>query len=125
MRIKKEVERHKIEILIIRFGEHFYFYRNELDEFNEPKEKTTQIKIKGVFHETHSYVSNNVEDSTVYRIKPIPQILTLSDENANIKIGDYVEYNKKKYVVTGTNDYNNLGIATDISLEVIDSGSGF
>lgn len=106
-------------------GQDFIFKRAELDINNEPTDRyNTVATIQGLFHQTRGYITKNTNDGTQSRSKPQPQILTLLSEGSKLLLlGDELEYNQKRYTVTGVDDINNLGIALDISLEEIDNGT--
>lgn len=109
---------------ILAHGEEFTFHRPALSTFNEPTSNETLITLKGLFHQTRSYITRNITDGTVSRSQPQPMILTLvNPESQSLRIKDHVLYCNQKYLVTGINDINNLGIALEISLELIDNGT--
>jgi hypothetical protein len=122
---KSSFDVQKMKRFISRYGAEFVFKRYEKNEFGEPSSEFEEFKIFGVFHENNSYITKNVSDGTVARNKPQPQILTLVNENNVLKIGDITEYRQSKFQVTELNNVNNLSVAFDISLEVIDDGTGF
>lgn len=109
---------------ILAHGQEFVFHRPELSQFKEPTSNETPITIQGLFHQTRGYITRNTTDGTVSRSQPQPMVLTLVDTTSQtIQINDYMLYCNKKYLVTGINDINNLGIALEISLELIDNGT--
>lgn len=120
-----EFERHKVLIFLKRYGKQFCFYRQGKNEYGEPTGNKEEISVLGVFHEGAIYVSQNTNDGTKSRSKPQPQILILSDDNCKIKNGDNLQYGNNLYEVTELQDFNKLGIAFDISLEVIDNVSRY
>ena len=108
---------------ILAHGQEFVFHRPELNNFKEPTANETLITLQGLFHQTRGYITRNITDGTVSRSQPQPMILTLvNPESQSLKINDYVLYCNQKYLITGINDINNLGIALEISLELIDNG---
>ena len=122
MNINFQIER--ISQNIKHHGTEFTFKSFKLDEFNEPTKDYDEIQIKGLFHQSKSYVSSQTTNGTISRSKPKPMILTLIDEiSSSIQMNDIVKYHGNTYKVIESNDLNNLGIALDISLEMIDNGA--
>lgn len=114
----------KVTRAINTHGENFTFVRFGKDDYGQPSSETTEITIKGLFHQTRSYITKNISDGTISRSKPQPQILTLLTSNSSsIQLKDRITYTGKTYEVNGINDIGNLGIALDISLELIDDGT--
>lgn len=117
-------EREKIKRNILMHGCKFTFTRIIADEFEEDtQEDTGVVTIDGLFHQSRGYISqsSSSDDGRVIRSKPQPMILVLLDEYSELILsGDIVTYKGIKYRVTGKNNLNNLDIAYDISLEMID-----
>ena len=108
-------------------GKSFKFTRykkNEYHEFNY-NEVEMEVTLEGVFHEGGGYGGMlNIElysrdgGRTVTKMKPM--ILCLKNDDSTIldiddvvKVGDYI------YKVVEKNDIQNLGIAFEISLEIV------
>lgn len=109
---------------ILSHGTDFTFVRKALNEFNEPTENQTEITVHGLFHQTRGFITKTTTDGTVSRTKPQPQVLTLVDDTSkSIQKDDIMLYCNHKYLVVGINDINSLGIALEISLEMVDDGS--
>lgn len=105
-------------------GQEFSFKHHYKNTFGEPDAEFTTITVKGLFHQTRGYIQKTTSDGSITRSKPQPQILSLVNEDSSALIlDDILEYKDHTYRVTGVNDINNLGIALDISLEMIDDGS--
>lgn len=115
----------KVRRAIKTHGKVFIFTRQALNKFNEPTEESENLEsIHGLFHQTRSWIEQKTSEGTIKRSKPQPQILTLVDEAVkSLKIGDKLEYCGNTYKVSGIDNINNLDIAYDISLEMIDNGS--
>lgn len=108
---------------ILAHGQEFTFHRPTLNRFNEPTTNETLITLQGLFHQTRGYITRNTTDGTVSRSQPQPMVLTLvNPDTQSLQINDYVLYCNQKYRITGINDINNLGMALEISLELIDNG---
>lgn len=129
--INTRFEEYKLKRELKRNGTELVFYRHETDMFDEPTEETHEVaKLVALYHETNSYVSISVSDSTVQRTVKTPMLLCLTSDvkAAGLKIGDYVKIpnatsgGTKTYYITGMVDISDFGIITDISLEVIDDG---
>lgn len=127
MYYNKNFDRNKIKRFVERYGKEFTFKHFLVDEYGERKkdEEPLEIKITGVFHEVNSYITENVQDGTISRRKPQPMILVLATENFEVTHGDVVTYCNTDYEVVETLNVNNLGVAFDISLQVVDDGTGF
>lgn len=119
-------EREKIKRNILMHGCEFTFTRIVADEFEEDTQKETDVvSLNGLFHQSRGYISQSSgsDDGRIIRSKPQPMILVLLDEYSELILsGDIVTYKNTKYRVTGKNNLNNLDIAYDISLEMIDDG---
>ena len=119
-------EREKVKRNILMHGCQFTFSRVQKDEFEEDDSELIGVTtISGLFHQSRGYISQStsMNDGRVIRTKPQPMILVLIDEYSDLILpDDIVTYNQIKYRVTGKNDLNNLGLAYDISLEMIDDG---
>lgn len=120
-------EREKVKRNILMHGCEFTFTRDEKDDFEEDTgEMVDVVTLSGLFHQQRGYISQTtatMNDSKVIRKKPQPMILALCDEYSDLVLADdIVTYNQVEYRVTGKNNINNLGIAYDISLELIDDG---
>lgn len=114
----------KIKHNIDRHGTTYTFKRETLNEFKEPTgEIRTVAALKGLFHQVRGYIDKSTTDGTIRRSKPQPAILVLAEGSAfEIQLNDFIEVKGYKYTVTGTNNINNLDIAIDISLELVDNG---
>lgn len=114
----------KVKRAINTHGQEFTFYRKGLDDYGQPDQtKTTYITVKGLFHQTRSYITKNVSDGTISRSKPSPQILALNNPDMTLALKDELVFAGKTYIVTGVDNIGNLSIALDISLEIIDNGT--
>lgn len=101
-------------------GKEYTFLRNQVDEYGEPIGALSNVAtIKGIWHESQSYVSLKKEEASTVRSKPSPQILVMAEDAKPIQQDDFIEVDGQRYLVTGKHDPTNLGIAVDISLEVV------
>lgn len=109
----------KLSRIILVEGSNYVFTRDQLDEYGEPTGDSPPVAtIRGLWHESQSYVSLKKEEASTVRSKPSPQILVMADDARSIEQGDLLFTNGKKYTVSGIHDPTNLGVAADISLEV-------
>ena len=104
-------------------GSIFTFAKRTLNAFGESDISTTaKVIAKGLFHIESVYVSVVSSTGTRSQRKPTPMIMflhsDLQDKNT-LGIDDEVEYNGKKYKVTGISNPGELNITLDVSLEVV------
>ena len=115
-----KLQAHKIKRMIDTLGLEYTFKRDQLDQYKEPTgEKTDVANLKGIMHSSANYVSKSASDATIIQSKQSPQILTNDIAAKNLNINDEVTINNKIYKVSGVTDINCLGLAFDISLEVV------
>lgn len=118
-----EFQRNKVNRLIQQKGIELVFLRSSKNEFGESiKDQSEEIRIKGFYHETSSYVIRVASDDTASRSKPQPLIMCSIEDGKKIAKDDLLNYNGNKYTVTGLTNLNELDICYDISLEVIHDG---
>lgn len=123
MNLGLEFQRNKVNRLIQINGQEFSFKRQKKNEYGEPiKDDFDEVKVKGFYHESSSFVSKTSSDSTTYRSKPNPLILCTIDDGNKLRKNDVLEYNGKRYVVVDLTNLNELNICYDVSLEVIQDG---
>lgn len=111
---------HKIKRMIDTLGVMYQFNRDRLNKYKEPTgEQELIAELKGVLHSTASYVTKTATDGSTITAKQSPQILTNDPKAKLLHIDDKVTINNCIYKVTGVLDINMLGLAFDISLEVV------
>lgn len=115
----------KIRRLIKTQGELFLFQNRSADSFGEPSGDTTIILVRGVFHETTSYLSRTSAESTTVRTKPSPMILCLWEDAKNLPISCELLYNGKRYKIGDIKNVSEMNIAADISLEEVQAHGRF
>ena len=129
-RIKKQLATNGVDVLI---------YEKKKTKYGEvAKEINDQIPvrtIKAIYHESNGYVSENVSDSTIYRSKKSPMLLTDIDNlkilaNANV-IDPNVDFGHSNFIlclytnmnvlieIGGILNIEEYNVAFDISLEKI------
>lgn len=118
------LQRHKLAKSIDHYGKTYTFTRQKQNDFGEPEGLPNPVlTIKGLWHESQSYVTLNSQEGSVVRSKPSPQIMVLWEGDFPLEQGDLLEFRGYTYKVTGFHDPTNLGISIDISLEVVLSGN--
>ena len=111
---------HKVKRMIDTLGVMYQFNRDKLNKYKESTgEQELIAELKGVFHSTASYVTKTATDGSTITAKQSPQILTNDPKAKLLHIDDKVIIDNCTYKVTGVLDINMLGLAFDISLEVI------
>lgn len=111
---------HKVNRMIDTLGVMYQFNRDKLNKYKESTgEQELIAELKGVLHSTASYVTKTATDGSTITAKQSPQILTNDPKAKLLHIDDKVIIDNCTYKVTGVLDINMLGLAFDISLEVI------
>lgn len=111
---------HKVKRMIDTLGVMYQFNRDVLSKYKESTgEQELIAELKGVLHSTASYVTKTATDGSTVTAKQSPQILTNDAKAKLLHIDDKVIIDNCTYKVTGVLDINMLGLAFDISLEVI------
>lgn len=111
---------HKVKRMIDTLGVMYQFNRDRLNKYKEPTgEQELIAELKGVLHSTASYVTKTATDGSTIAAKQSPQILTNDPKAKLLHIDDKVIIDNCTYKVTGVLDINMLGLAFDISLEVV------
>lgn len=109
----------KVKKQLDRNGLVYEFTKVMKDEFNQNTESEETLLIKGIYHETNSFIKLSETDAGSVQRKKSPMILTLLDEQSKtLKQGDIVHINNVKYTVSGLLDIQNYGVVLDISLEM-------
>lgn len=111
---------HKVKRIIDTLGVVYQFNRDMLSKYKEPTGKQELVaELKGVMHSTASYATKTTTDGSTITAKQSPQILTNDPKAKLLHIDDKVIIDNCTYKVTGVLDINMLGLAFDISLEVV------
>lgn len=124
--INTKFEVYKVKRELKRSGKSFEFYRKALNDFGEPISDLQYVgKLKAIYHEENSNIQITTGATTQVRTKKIPMLLCIYDDciNANVKVGDFVILNFKKFKVTGIVNIQEWSMVADISLEVFDDGN--
>ena len=130
--IDTKFEAYKLKRILKRSGTDFVFKRAMQNEFGEPEgDKLEVATLRGLYHETNSYMTNTVGDSATTRTKKQPMILCLCEdiESLDLRQGDETtiplrgpQMTSKTLKYVGCVDIQNWGIIADLSLEEVDEG---
>ena len=109
------------------------FYRNKVNEFNEPiKNEYVYInELVGLYHEhaphmldTYRILSGHTSATT--RTEKMPQLMVPYEDfyfrDGGINVGDFVYHNGRLLKVTGTLNVQEWNLLMDISFEEVDEG---
>lgn len=101
-------------------GIEYSFKRNKKDKFNQLTDEVVNVKeLKGIYHESNSYITREVSEAAITQSKKKPMILTLLENVEGLELDDFVEINGKKYKINGFLDIQNYNVVCDISLEEV------
>ncbi len=109
----------KVRRLIITQGRLFTFVTEGKNDFGEPNGETVSQNLKGVFHETTSYVSKETSSASTTRKKSSPMVLTLWESVKEINKSYQVQLNGKTYQVNEVKNLCESNLLADISLEEV------
>lgn len=122
---QSEFQKSKLRRVLTVQGKSYTFKRYQINQFKEKTSQATEVAtLKGLFHNVTSYISIQEGESTRKQKKFTPTIMTLYDDFiiSPVLMGDEVEFESRRYVVTGTDNIEEGNYAVDISLEVVDIG---
>lgn len=109
----------KVRRLVKTQGQAFEFTREQLNDFGEPTDESVTLTIKGVYHETASYLTKTAMEATTIKQKPSPMILCLWEEANKLKPFDVLAFNGKNYTINGVKNIDEANIIGDVSLEEV------
>lgn len=120
-----KMELHKVLREIQIHGTEYTFLRKKVDNYGEPtKEEPEQIaNVKGLFHVSKGYITQNIQDGTKTHSKGQPMLMVAHENVGEIKTEDFFVINGNKYKVVEKNNIQEYNIVTDISLELVLDGS--
>ena len=111
---------HKMKTELNFYGVEYTFLRCGKDKFGQPSEQLTeQIVLKGIYHESNSYITTSGSEASETRTKKSPMILCLFEDGNKVQQGDVVYVRGNKYKVSGVLDIQNYSVVADISLEEV------
>ncbi len=114
-----EFEKHKLIRFIKSRGQSYTFTASGTNQFGEPTGQKKTVEISGVYHETQGYVTSSATDGSNIKSKPDSLIMCLVEDTTELATGMMVTIQGKDYKVVDLRDVSNLGVACDISLEVV------
>lgn len=125
--INTTFEAYKIKRELKRSGIEYEIKRRKKNDFGEPVENEEPKvigKLKGLYHEQNGTIQITTGDTTQTRTKKIPMILCLYEDTALLvlQVGDIIDFNSKRFKVTGVTNIQEWNIISDVSLEVVDNG---
>ena len=112
-------ERHKLIRFIRSQGRTYTFTSQGTNPFGEPTGQGKTIEVLGVYHETQGYVTNSATDGSNIKSKPDSLIMCLVEDTVELVREMTVTISGKEYKIVDLRDVNNLGVACDISLELV------
>lgn len=114
-------ERYKLSRFIQMYGRPYTFSLSGKNQFGEPQGIEEEVVVSGVYHEASGnvYVSGSATDGANIKTKPFSMIMCFMKDALSLKTGMEVDIWNKTYKVIDLRDVSNLGVACDISLEVI------
>ena len=130
--IDTKFEAYKLKRILRRSGTDFVFKRRKSNKFNESTGEYEDVAtIRGLYHESNSFITDTVGDAATTRTKKQPMVLCLCEdiESLDLRQGDETEVATRspqmasktlRYV--GCVDIQNWGIIADLSFEEVDDG---
>ena len=110
----------KVRRLINTGGTWFTFSKQGKNEFNEPNGvETSTVSLKGIYHETTSYLKKSTDDAATVRAKSSPMILCLYEASSFLDREFTLAYRGKLYCIGEIKDIAESGVICDISLEEV------
>lgn len=120
--------KNRIKRQILWNGQKFIFTRYGFNDYNEIDytKVEKQFCFKGIFHDGGGY--GGMLNITLYErdgartiTKMKPMILALYEDAQDLKMDDVVQISNNLYKVVEKNDVKGMGIAFEISLEIVDA----
>ena len=109
----------KVRRLINTQGRSVVVTRQRKNKFNEPNGEAETFTVKGVFHETTSYLSKTGSSGSTVRAKPSPMLLCLWDAVNALQHTDLITVNNRNYKIGEIKNLCEANVAADISLEEV------
>lgn len=111
--------RNKVSRQVNMNGSSFSFTKVYVDEFNQVQISEESVEVRGLFHQTTSFIKEETGTGSRVKKKPSPMILMLSEEASKLEEDFQVVISGKTYKVVDKMDVNNFGVVFDVSLEVV------
>lgn len=109
----------KVKRLINTQGRSVVVTRQGKNKFNEPNGEAEVFNIKGVFHETTSYLSKTGSNGSTVRSKPSPMFMCLWESAESLQHTDQVFINNRTYNIGEIKNIDEANAVADISLEEV------
>ena len=109
----------KVRRLIKTQGRLIVVTRQGKNKFNEPNGEAEVFSVRGVFHETTSYLSKTGSDGSTVRAKPSPMFMCLWDDAQRLQHTDQVSLNNRTYNIGEIKNLCESNLVGDISLEEV------
>lgn len=109
----------KVRRLINTQGRSVVVTRQGKNKFNEPNGEAEVFNIKGVFHETTSYLSKTGSNGSTVRSKPSPMFMCLWESAESLQHTDQVLINNRTYNIGEIKNIDEANAVADISLEEV------
>ena len=109
----------KVRRLINTQGRSVVVTRQGKNKFNEPNGEAEVFNIKGVFHETISYLSKTGSNGSTVRSKPSPMFMCLWESAESLQHTDQVFINNRTYNIGEIKNIDEANAVADISLEEV------
>lgn len=106
----------KVKRLISTQGRSVIVTRQGKNKFNEPNGEADVFNIRGVFHETTSYLSKTGSNGSTVRAKPSPMLLCLWKEAQSLRHSDQIQLNNRLYNIGEIKNLCEADVAADVSL---------
>lgn len=111
----------KVKRLISTQGRSVIVTRQGKNKFNEPNGEADVFNIRGVFHETTSYLSKTGSNGSTVRAKPSPMLLCLWKEAQSLQHSDQIQLNNRLYNIGEIKNLCEADVAADVSLIEVQS----
>ena len=111
----------KVKRLISTQGRSVIVTRQGKNKFNEPNGQADVFNIRGVFHETTSYLSKTGSNGSTVRAKPSPMLLCLWKEAQSLQHSDQIQLNNRLYNIGEIKNLCEADVAADVSLIEVQS----
>lgn len=108
---------HKVQRAINTYGKNFDFERDGVNDFGEPNGITEVIKIKGVYHESFSYITKAITENATVEGKYQPMILTLWEDAKKLNTNDKLAFNGANFTIGNIKDIAESKLVAAIFLE--------
>ena len=121
--LTSEFELYKIAREIQMHGETYHINELVCDEYGKPTgEQKSIVDVRGIFHTSKGYITENISDGTKTHSKGQPLLLLKYEDSEPIQNGHILESGSNRYKVVEKNNIQLYNIVCDISLELVVNG---